>query len=166
MNKILSVKKSKKMNFSKDEVWDVITTPNYLNETHPFCKVNNAISWPGVGSKDTLEYLSGLTFEREFTHWDENGYDLIIGTANGRKSKVRWRLSGNDQESELSIQINTYSLKNFPGPLYVIPFVFQVHPQLSKYLDSVLGGIEYFLINKNPVPRNHFGTHKWFSEIK
>ena len=37
---------------------------------------------------------------------------------------------------------------------------------LSKYLDSVLGGIEYFLINKNPVPRNHFGTHKWFSEIK
>ena len=90
------------MNFSKDEVWDVITTPNYLNETHPFCKVNNAISWPGVGSKDTLEYLSGLTFEREFTHWDENGYDLIIGTANGRKSKVRWRLNGNDQESELS----------------------------------------------------------------
>ena len=49
------------MNFSKDEVWDVITAPNYLNETHPFCKVNNVISWPGVGSKDTLEYLSGLT---------------------------------------------------------------------------------------------------------
>ena len=107
MNKILSVKRSKKMNFSKDEVWEVITTPNYLNDTHPFCKVNNAISWPGVGSKDTLEYLSGLTFEREFTQWDENGYDLIIGTANGKKSKVRWRLTGNDQESELSIQINT-----------------------------------------------------------
>jgi len=27
MNKILSVKRTKKMNFSKDEVWEVITTP-------------------------------------------------------------------------------------------------------------------------------------------
>ena len=72
----------KKLDFSKDEVWNLITTPNYLNETHPFCKNNTVVTWPGVGSKDILEYLSGLTFEREFTQWDENGYDLIIGTKN------------------------------------------------------------------------------------
>ena len=163
MNNILSIKRTKKLNFSKDEVWNVITTPNYLNETHPFCKNNTVVSWPGIGSKDILEYLSGLTFEREFTQWDENGYDLIIGTKNGKKSKVKWRLSGNEESSKLSIQINTYPLKKFPGPLYIVPFVFQINPQLSRYLDSVLGGIEYFLKNKNPVPRNHFGTHKWFS---
>ena len=86
MNNILSIKRSKKLDFSKDEVWNVITTPNYLNETHPFCKNNTVVTWPGVGSKDILEYLSGLTFEREFTQWDENGYDLIIGTKNGKKS--------------------------------------------------------------------------------
>ena len=77
MNNILSIKRTKKLDFSKDEVWNVITTPNYLNETHPFCKNNTVVTWPGVGSKDILEYLSGLTFEREFTQWDENGYDLI-----------------------------------------------------------------------------------------
>ncbi len=74
MNNILSIKRTKKLDFSKDEVWNVITTPNYLNETHPFCKNNTVVTWPGVGSKDILEYLSGLTFEREFTQWDENGY--------------------------------------------------------------------------------------------
>ena len=88
MNNILSIKRSKKLNFSKDEVWNVITTPNYLNETHPFCKNNTVVTWPGVGSKDILEYLSWLTFEREFTQWNENGYDLVIGTKNGKKSKV------------------------------------------------------------------------------
>ena len=113
--------------------------------------------------KYNLTCECGETFEREFTQWDENGYDLIIGTKNGKKSKVKWRLSGNEESSKLSIQINTYPLKKFPGPLYIVPFVFQINPQLSRYLDSVLGGIEYFLKNKNPVPRNHFGTHKWFS---
>ena len=78
MNNILSIKRTRKLDFSKDEVWNVITTPNYLNETHPFCKNNTVVTWPGVGSKDILEYLSGLTFEREFTQWNENGYDLII----------------------------------------------------------------------------------------
>ena len=163
MNHFLSIKRTKKMEFSKDEVWDLITTPNYLNKTHPFCKVNTAVTWPGIGAKDILEYLSGLTFEREFTDWNENGYDLIIGTKKGKKSKVKWRLSGDDISSELSIQVNTYPLKKFPGPLYIIPFVFQINPLLSRYLDSVLGGIEYFLKNKKAVPRNHFGTHKWFS---
>ena len=117
MNNILSIKRTKKLNFSKDEVWNVITTPNYLNETHPFCKNNTVVTWPGVGSKDILEYLSGLTFEREFTQWDENGYDLIIGTKNGKKSKVKWRLSGNEESSELSIQINTYPLKKISRSL-------------------------------------------------
>ena len=52
MNNILSIKRTKKLDFSKDEVWNVITTPNYLNETHPFCKNNTVVTWPGVGSKD------------------------------------------------------------------------------------------------------------------
>ena len=163
MNNSLFVKRNKELNFSKDKVLDVITTPNYLNETHPFCKKNTIVSWPGIGSKDVLEYLNGLTFERDFTYWDKDGYDLTIGTKNGPKSKVKWRLDGNDDKSELSIQIHTHSLRKFPGPLYVIPFISQIRPQLNSYLDSVLNGIEYYLENNKPVPRNHFGKHKWFS---
>ncbi len=102
MNNILSIKRTKNLDFPRDEVWNVITAPNYLNETHPFCKNNTVVRWPGIGSKDILEYLSGLTFEREFTQWNENGYDLIIGTKNGKKSRVKWRLSGNEELSELS----------------------------------------------------------------
>ena len=163
MNNSLFIKRNKELNFSKDRVWDVITTPNYLNETHPFCKKNTIVSWPGIGSKDVLEYLNGLTFERDFTYWDNDGYDLTIGTKNGPKSKVKWRLDGNVDKSELSIQIHTHSLRKFPGPLYVIPFISQIRPQLNSYLDSVLNGIEYYLENNKPVPRNHFGKHKWFS---
>ena len=73
MNNSLFVKRNKELNFSKDKVLDVITTPNYLNETHPFCKKNTIVSWPGIGSKDVLEYLNGLTFERDFTYWDKDG---------------------------------------------------------------------------------------------
>ena len=163
MNNSLFVKRNKELNFSKDKVLAVITTPNYLNETHPFCKKNTIVSWPGIGSKDVLEYLNGLTFERDFTYWDKDGYDLTIGTKNGPKSKVKWRLDGNVDKSELSIQIHTHSLRKFPGPLYVIPFISQIRPQLNSYLDSVLNGIEYYLENNKPVPRNHFGKHKWFS---
>ncbi len=163
MNNSLFVKRNKELNFSKDKVLDVIITPNYLNETHPFCKKNTIVSWPGIGSKDVLEYLNGLTFERDFTYWDKDGYDLTIGTKNGPKSKVKWRLDGNVDKSELSIQIHTHSLRKFPGPLYVIPFISQIRPQLNSYLDSVLNGIEYYLENNKPVPRNHFGKHKWFS---
>ena len=43
MNNILSIKRTKKLDFSKDEVWNVITAPNYLNETHPFCKNNTVL---------------------------------------------------------------------------------------------------------------------------
>ena len=68
----------------------------------------------------------GLTFEREFTQWDENGYDLIIGTKNGKKSKVKWRLSGNEDSSELSIQVNTYPLKKFQVPCILFPLFFKL----------------------------------------
>jgi len=35
---------------------------------------------------------------------------------------------------------------------------------LENYLRSVIGGINWYLINKEPVSKNHFGTHPWFSK--
>jgi hypothetical protein len=38
-----------------------------------------------------------------------------------------------------------------------------VKPNLKKYLESVLGGLDWYLKNKKTIPKNHFGKHKWFS---
>ena len=43
-------------------------------------------------------------------------------------------------------------------------YVFFIKPGLSKYLDNVLKGYDWYLTNKIPVKKNQFGTHKWFSE--
>ena len=45
-----------------------------------------------------------------------------------------------------------------------IPFELYIRPQLSSYLDSVLGGLKWHMENNKPTPKNHFGTHKWFSK--
>ena len=75
MNNYLSVKRTRTQSISED-VWDLISTPSYLELVHPFCESNTTESWSGVGSKDTLVYLNDLTFIREITAWDEmKGYD-------------------------------------------------------------------------------------------
>ena len=80
MNNYLSVKRTKELNQSVEDVWDLISTPSYLELVHPFCESNTTESWSGVGSKDTLVYLNDLTFIREITAWDEmKGYELTIG---------------------------------------------------------------------------------------
>ena len=36
---------------------------------------------------------------------------------------------------------------------------------LKSYLNSVLNGVEWYLVKKNPVPKNIFGKHLWFSKF-
>ena len=118
----------------------------------------------GVGSKDTLVYLNDLTFIREITAWDEmKGYELTIGRENGRKSKVVWKIYSENNQTMLSIEIFTHGLKYWPGLFYLFPYLFIINPKLKNYLNSVLGGIDYYLNEKTPVPKNYFGSHRWFS---
>ena len=70
-------------------IWEIITKPKNLELVHPFCKSNETIDWPGVGSKDILVYHSGLKYIREFMTWDkEKGYSLLIGEKNKDRSFV------------------------------------------------------------------------------
>ena len=63
----------------------------------------------------------------------------------------------------LSIEIFTHGLKYWPGLFYLFPYLFIINPKLKSYLNSVLGGIDYYLNEKTPVPKNYFGSHRWFS---
>jgi hypothetical protein len=35
---------------------------------------------------------------------------------------------------------------------------------LRRYLSSVTRGVEWWVTRGEPVPRNQFGSHRWFSE--
>ena len=154
----------KEINATEDELWDVISQPGHLELTHPFSKSHSVTSWPGVESNDVLIYLSGLRYERYFTDWSEgSGYTLQIGGREGKKSKVIWEISSEENKTFLSITIYPHFLANTPRFFSFLPYELLIRPKLTSYLNSVLGGIDYYLVKKESVPKNHFGTHKWFS---
>tara|TARA_Y100000748_G_scaffold237912_1_gene201953 strand:+ start:34 stop:528 length:495 start_codon:yes stop_codon:yes gene_type:complete len=159
-----SIQVVKEINATEDELWDVISQPGHLELTHPFSKSHSVTSWPGVESNDVLIYLSGLRYERYFTDWSEgNGYTLQIGGREGKKSKVIWEISSEENKTFLSITIYPHFLANTPRFFSFLPYELLIRPKLTSYLNSVLGGIDYYLVKKESVPKNHFGTHKWFS---
>ena len=93
MNNYLSIKREKKLDHSVEDVWNLISTPSYLELVHPFCKSNTTESWFGVGSKDTLVYLNDLTYYRTFVEWKPMvGYSIKIGNKNAKESDVKWQI--------------------------------------------------------------------------
>jgi hypothetical protein len=147
------------------EVWDAISSPGNLERCHPFCAGNPVHAWPGPDSRDEVHYLSGWVFERQFSGWIEGtGYDLEIGRPGGGKSSVSWRITPiDDQRCSLRITVCPHGLQNFPVVVRWIPHLLWVRPQLRKYLDAVVRGFEWFVTRREPVPRNAFGKHRWFS---
>ena len=77
-NSPISVKQS--FDVSSDALWELVSAPGNLNDSHPFCKSNEAIQWDEEGHIDRLVYLNGRTYIRQFLTWDEGeGYTLRIG---------------------------------------------------------------------------------------
>ena len=147
------------------EVWDAISRPGNLELCHPYCASNPVRAWSGPESVDEVHYLSGWVFERHFRDWTEGvGYDLAIGRAGGRQSSVSWRISPVDAHScKLIITVYPHALQNVVVPLRWLPHLLWLRPMLRKYLDSVVRGFEWYVIRGEPVPRNEFGKHPWFS---
>ena len=160
----LKVSHEKEINSSVENLWDLISLREHLNLVHPFCKINEAIEWNQKAHKDMLVYLNGLRYFREFKTWKEKkGYTLIIGTKRGKKSEVRWQINSENKKTFLKISVKPYLFVNLPSPLYKVMFYVIVKPMLTKYLKSVLGGIDWYMTHKKPVPKNYFGKHIWFS---
>lgn len=147
------------------ELWKLISRPGNLELCHPFCASNPVQAWPGQGSRDEVHYLSGWIFERHIREWiDGVGYDLDIGRHGGRKSTVSWRVMPIDDHScMLRITVYPFALQKIPAIIRWIPHVLWLRRHLGKYLDSVVKGFEWCAIRGEPVPRNAFGTHPWFS---
>jgi len=151
-----------------EKVWAAVSMPGNLELCHPFCEKNPVEEWPGAGSRDEVHYLSGWVFERRFCRWiDGVGYDLEIGRRGGRSSFVSWRIMpGRHQECTLRIAIYPYVLQNVPIAIRWLPHILRVRPMLEQYLLSVVSGFEWYVTRGEPVPRNQFGTHPWFSAPK
>ncbi|MGI9341461.1 MAG: hypothetical protein ACR2QV_01340 [Gammaproteobacteria bacterium] len=150
---------------SADTLWKTISEHENLERCHPFVAKNPVISWPGPDSRDEVHYLSGWVFERRFLQWFEGiGYDLEIGERGGPQSFVSWRIfPGDENNSELRIAVYPHVLQNIPVAIRWLPHLARVRPLLTSYLDSVLMGIDWYITRGEPVPRNQFGSHQWFS---
>ena len=170
MNKFfrLSVKKKIKLKHSTQEVWRVISSPGNLNLFHPFCKSNKVIKLDhSIIKRDKLVYHNGLTFFRDFYQWDETkGYKLFIGTKDGKKSKVEWKLSPQNHHSLLSIEIFPYISAKYPVIINYVLFFLIIKPNLKRYLLNVLNGLELYMDRGVLIEKNQFGKHRWFSDMR
>ncbi len=151
-----------------EKLWETISSPGNLELCHPFCARNPVDVWPGDASRDEIHYLSGWVFERRFCRWiDGVGYDLEIGRHGRRSSLVSWRiLSVDNRGCILRIAVYPHALQNVPVAIRWIPHSLRLGPMLRRYLSSVTRGFEWYVIRGEPVPRNQFGSHPWFSAPK
>ena len=151
-----------------EKVWGAISMPQNLEACHPFCAQNPVEVWPGEGSRDEVHYFSGWVLERRFCRWiDGVGYDLDIGRRGGRSSFVSWRIMSVDtQNCILRIAIYPHTLQNLPVAIRWLPHIMRIDPMLRQYLLSVVRGFEWYVTRDEPVPRNQFGSHAWFSASK
>ena len=114
---------------------------------------------------DEIHYFNGRVLERHITAWhDDVGYDLEIGRAGGRTSAVSWRITPRTgTASSLSITVCPHVLQHLPMVVRWFPHLVRLRPGLRRYLKSVLKGLDWFITREEPVRRNQFGAHRWFS---
>jgi len=165
MRKRLPITKSAEFDISSSKLWEVISEPGNLNNSHPFCKSNEVINWENEGRTDRLIYLNGLDYIRTFKTWNEgSGYTLEIGKEGESQSYVIWEIESlGVNSSRLKITVYPYLLDWVPNYLAFIPHRIWVKPRLESYLNSVISGFHYYIDEDKKVPRNHFGKHSWFS---
>ena len=101
--------------YSVENLWEVVSSPNYLNNVHPFCKENSIISWNNDHHEDKILYLNDKTYIRKFVSWRAlKGYDLWIGDNNKDQSFVEWRLEKVGSRSKLTITVYPFLLSSWP----------------------------------------------------
>ena len=150
--------------YSVENLWEVVSSPNYLNNVHPFCKENSIISWNNDHHEDKILYLNDKTYIRKFVSWRAlKGYDLWIGDNNKDQSFVEWRLEKAGSRSKLTITVYPFLLSTWPRILSFLPYFLYINIKLKSYLFSVLSGIDWYIKENTPVPKNQFGKHSWFS---
>lgn len=148
-------------------IWELISSPGSLPLYHPFCEKNPVFEWPGAVSRDEIHYFNGVVLARRFSNWYEDvGYDLEIGGSGGRTSFVSWRIARiKERRSSIKITIYPHALQHVPTIARWFPHLVRLRPQLRSYLQSVVKGVDWFITEGQPVRRNQFGAHPWFSPV-
>lgn len=148
-----------------NEVWNVISSPGMLPLFHPFCEANPVHNWPGPEGVDEIRYFSGWVLQRRVVGWfDGVGFNLEVGRSGGGRSAVSWRVGGlAERRTRVAITVYPHTLQHLPLAVRWIPHLATLKPGLSRYLESVLEGLEWFVTIGDPVRRNQFGPHPWFS---
>lgn len=145
-------------------VWQVIAEPGYLATCHPFCAKTEVIQWPGVGSMDTITYYSGISYKRNFVHWEEGvGYDLEIGEAPSLTSRVVWRIAPDSPVGCLfSIEVLPYLKTSLPAEKKRTYQERWFGDVFRHYLDCVVKGVRYKSVTGKAVSKkpNRWG-HRW-----
>lgn len=161
--KSVTVSRSINLKHTKEKIWDLISSKRALELFHPYCLKNEVLSW-NINKIDKLIYLNGLEYIREFDAWTPYiGYDLYIGKKDGKKSILKWKIEDLGEGCSVCISIKPYKSSRMPNYFYFLAYIFVIKPKLKQYLNSVLAGLRYYLDNQQPVKKNHFGKHPWFS---
>ena len=149
------------------KIWELISSPGALPLYHPFCEKNPVFAWAGADSHDEIHYFNGVVLARRFSDWyDDVGYDLEIGRKGGRTSFVSWRIAQvKERRSSIKITIYPHALQHVPTIARWLPHLVRLRPQLRSYLQSVVKGLDWFITQGQPVRRNQFGAHPWFSPV-
>ncbi len=149
------------------KIWEVISSPGTLPLYHPFCEKNPVFEWSGADSHDEVHYFNGIVLTRRFSSWHEDvGYDLEIGRIGGRSSFASWRISSViEHRSSIEIAVFPHALQRVPTAVRWLPHLLRLRPQLRHYLQSVVKGLDWFITEGQPVRRNQFGAHPWFSPV-
>lgn len=146
-------------------LWETISAPGSLLPSHPFLAANTIDRWDGADSRDEVHYLNGIVYRRDFRAWHEHeGFDLEISHRQKPLARVAWRIAPVDAaHASLRITVYPYGLQRLPIAVRWAPHLFVVRPRLRAYLSSVVRGYKWYIERGEAVPRNHFGTHPWFS---
>ena len=124
---------------SLEKLWEVVSSPSYLNNVHPFCKENSIIQWSKDHHEDKIVYLNNRYYIRKFVSWKVlEGYDLWIGSNNNNQSFVEWRLEKVDSGSKLTITVYPFLLSSWPKLFSFLPYFLYINIKLKSYLFSVV----------------------------
>jgi len=161
------VSRSAKIAAPASKVWETISAPESLLESHPYLVANPVDVWDRANSRDEVHYLNGVVYERHFREWHEGiGFDLEIFARDKPMAWVSWRISADGADSSrLTITVYPYGLQRWPALIRWLPQWLIVRPRLKGYLISVLLGFDWFISKGTRVPRNEFGMHPWFSKF-
>ena len=147
------------------DVWQAIAAPGSLKQFHPFCATTEVERWPGLGSRDSITYYSGIRYHRNFVDWQEGvGYDIELGDPPNQTARVLWRIAQTSPETcRLSIEVFPLlksALSAEKKQAYQARLFGEV---LQHYLECVVQGVKFFATTGKTVRKDQFGKNSLYS---